>query len=205
VALTGEETQQIGVDGAIRAKRWLEATCRAQVIWTNPGGIQHLQYRKASAASDSDAKADHFSFDLGGTLLGDRNGQVFLAECKKYSKSNDQGVEYRKFLAKAYQVERLRPKFCDHYIWITWAPFLVTQWDELNSEEYVRLSVLDSAATKSIALHTDDYVSEIGKKVAERLMVIVLGDVQESVLTLQGNELLYVRQTLLGLRESYDK
>lgn len=200
--LTGEEIQQLGEQGSQRAKRWLESTCRAEVKWNNPDlGKSKLQYRKAGAAPDSDAQGDFFSFDLGGTLLGgSADSEVFLAESKKYANANDQGTHYRKFVAQCYRVEDEFGHFCDHYLWITWAPFLVTNWESLLTPEYVKTSITENELPKYIALGDAAYDDQVGESVAAKLMIVVLADKQEVALSLHGNELLHVRKALLELR-----
>src|SRR4051812_23830434 len=134
---TGEQIQKLGEEGAQRAKRWLDSTCRAEVKWNNPEKVQKLQYLKAGASPGSTTLGDYFSFDLGGTLLGgDEDGDVFLAECKKYSAPGDQGPEYRDFLANCYRVQSEQGNWCDHFLWITWAPFLVNSWPNLRTTAF---------------------------------------------------------------------
>lgn len=201
---TGEQIQQLGEQGAQRAKRWLESTCRAEVKWNNPAvGVGKLQYRKAGAGDQSEAQGDWFSFDLGGTLLGgDQDGNVFLAEAKKYQNAADQGVKYRTFLAQCYCVEQSHSQFVDQYLWITWAPFLVNTWETLLTPAFVKTAATEDTARKYIALGDADYDAEIGTSVATKVMLVVLGDRQEISLSLRGNELVHVRKALLELRAS---
>jgi hypothetical protein len=200
--LTGEQIQQLGAQGSQRAKRWLESTCRAEVKWNNPAtGIRKLQFRKAGAAAESTAKSDFFSFDLGGNFLGgDVDGDVFLAESKKYATAADQGVEYRRFLAKCYRVEAEAANFYDQYLWVTWAPFLVTTWDQLLTPAYVQTAVTGDDVCGHIALGEDEYEAPIGDAVSKKLLIVVLSDGQEVVLSLHGDELLHVRKALLDFR-----
>lgn len=200
--LTGEQIQQLGDQGSQRAKRWLESTCRAEVKWNNPtSGIKKLQFIKAGAPAGSTAQGDFFSFDLGGNFLGgDADGDVFVAESKKYATAADQGVEYRKFLAKCYCVEVQAGNFYDHYLWITWAPFLVTAWDQLLGASYIETAVTGDDMCKYTALGAGAYDPAVGEAVAGKLLIVVLSDGQEVVLSLHGDELLHVRKALLELR-----
>ncbi|MEY2419955.1 MAG: hypothetical protein QOI95_22 [Acidimicrobiaceae bacterium] len=199
---TGEQIQQLGEQGSQRAKRWLESTCRAEVKWNNPSvGIEKLQFRKAGAPADSDAQGDFFSFDLGGTMLGGgADGEVFLAESKKYATAADQGTEYRKFLAKCYRVTAEQGAFYDNFLWITWAPFLVNTWDELLTPTFVESAIVGSDACKYIALGDAPYDPVVGTGVASKVLVVVLADGQEVVLALHGDELMHVRKALLEFR-----
>jgi hypothetical protein len=200
--VTGEQRQALGIEGSQRAKRWLESTCRAEVKWNNPTiGVHKLQYQKAGAASDSQATGDFFSFDLGGNMLGGEiDGENFLAECKKHSNANDQGVAYRRFVAQCYLVECGHPQWVDHFLWITWAPFSVTTWSSLLTPEYVKQSVEYDAQTKYTALGQNPYDDAIGEAVAQKLLIVVLADGQEVALSLHGDELVRVRQALLEHR-----
>jgi hypothetical protein len=204
VPLTGEQIQLLGEQGSQRAKRWLESTCRAEVKWNNPAlGIKKLQYRKAGAAPDSDAQSDFFSFDLGGSFLGgESDGEIFLAECKKYATAADQGTQYRKFLSQCYRVQSEYGQFCDAFLWITWAPFLVNSWDNLLKAEFVEASVASNDLCQYIAIGDGQYDPEIGSTVAEKVMLVVLADSQEVHLTLHGDELLHVRKALLEFRSN---
>ena len=175
---SGEAIQAIGADGAYRAKRWLEGTTRVLHVWTNPEDESKLTFAWADGS--------HFSFDVGGTLQGgDLHGKNFYAEVKKYAAAGDQGVEYRKYLAKCYLALQQRPEWCDHFMWITWAPFSVSKWPELMTTDYVydavqthRDRVLPTDAAPD-ATHCQD--------VASRLWLIVLSDKQE-VLRLTDDE-----------------
>lgn len=200
--LTGEQIQQLGEQGSHRAKRWLESTCRAEVKWNNPSvGIRKLQYRKAGAPPDSNAQGDYFSFDLGGSFLGGKaDGDLFVAESKKYATAADQGTEYRRFLAKCYRVETDHGNVYDHYLWITWSPFLVNTWDQLLTPEFVELAVTGGDANKYIALGEAQFDPALGANIAQKLLLVVLSDGQEVVLSLHGDELLHVRKALLELR-----
>lgn len=200
---TGEQIQKLGDQGGQRAKRWLESTCRAEVKWNNPlVGVNKLQYKKAGAPDGSEVQGDYFSFDLGGNLLGgDAEGELFLAESKKYAKAHDQAAEYRKFLAKCYCVEGDYGSMFDHYLWITWAPFNATKWDELTTSEWVQASVEYDVVTRYMALTPGaSYEVDRGVAVSEKVVIVVLADGQEVLLSLHGDELLHVKKSLLDLR-----
>lgn len=200
---TGEEIQALGAAGSQRAKRWLEATCRAEVLWNNPGGhSDKLQFRKAGANPASSASSDFFSMDLGGLLLGgDAHGDMFVAEVKNYASQGDQGVEYRKFLAKCYLIESVRPDMYEHYLWITWVPFLGTKWTKLLEVEFVASAVLETEESRYIALGDESIASDIVARVADKLLIVVLSERQERFLSLHGDELIGVRKALLEIRD----
>lgn len=204
VPQTGEEQHESGRIGVRDAKRWLEATCRAEVKWDNPNsGKSKLQFVKAGATPSGTAQGDTFSFDCGGTLLGGTSdGEIFLAEVKHYGRSGNQGEQYREFLAKCYQAKQIAGPFCDHFLWITWAPFSVTTWSNLLTPDYVHAAVLATERSRKIALgnlaEPDPGVCDI---VSGQLTVVVISDRQLELLSLQAAELIPVRKALI--RDSY--
>jgi hypothetical protein len=172
VARTGEQTQEAGREGVRRAKRWLEASCRAEVKWDNPKFGQKLQFDKADGSNS-------FSFDFAGTLMGgDLEGEEFYAEVKKYINAADQATHYSAFLAQCYRAYDESPHRCDHFMWITWSPFNVTKWDTLMTPSEVK-----DAVTKhpDIALGDAEADDAACAEVAKRLWLIVLSDKQEEL------------------------
>ena len=170
---SGEAIQAIGIDGADRAKRWLEGTTRVLHVWTNPEDAAKLTFSWATEGE--------FSFDLGGTLQGgELHGKNFYAEVKKYSAARDQGTEYPKYLAKCYLALQQRPEMCDHFMWITWAPFLVSKWAHLMTPDYVATSV-KTHREKTLGITGAEPDLPHCAAVAGRLWLIVLSDKQEAL------------------------
>lgn len=178
---TGEETHHKGIDGAQRAKRWLEGTTRVVQTWMNPEDATKLTFSWATTGE--------FSFDLGGTFWGDElHNKNFFVECKKYKADGDQGTEYRKYLAKCYLALKQSPGWCDHFMWITWAPFSLKSWEKLLTTDYVAESVRQTAVREK-TLGDADGEPDLAHcaDVASRLWLIVLSDKQE-VLRLSDEE-----------------
>jgi hypothetical protein len=170
---SGEAIQAIGRDGAVRAKRWLESTTRVLNVWMNPEDEAKLTFSWATKGT--------FSFDLGGTLYGaELHNKNFFAEVKKYKGPGDQPTEYRKYLAKCYRALVETPSMCDHFMWITWAPFSVTAWSKLMTADYVKDSVLKHRLA-TLGSKTADPDPALCTAVAERLWLIVLSDKQETL------------------------
>lgn len=170
---SGEAIQAIGIDGADRAKRWLEGTTRVLHVWTNPEDENKLTFSWTTNG--------HFSFDLGGTLQGaELHGKNFYAEVKKYATAGNQGTEYQKYLAKCYLALQQRPEMCDHFMWITWAPFSVSKWSKLMTADYVAEAV-KGKHHRNRTLGADDAEPNLAHcaAVAHRLWLIVLSDKQE--------------------------
>lgn len=178
---SGEALHEKGRDGALRAKRWLEATTRVSHSWLNTDGPigRRCQF-------DWPHGGRSFSFDIGGFLRGaDFDGHSFLAECKKYSNVGNQPTEYPEYLAKCYVAYQKQPMWCDHFMWITWHPFSVTTWSSLCSSDLVWKSVITE---RERVLGTSDeneakqlINNDVVKDVADRLWLLVLTDKQEKL------------------------
>lgn len=184
--MSGEQAHDKGRDGALRAKRWLEATTRANVPWINPDSVAVPKLTFPWADPDEEP----FSFDIGGTLIGGEvANQEFLAESKNYANANNQNSMYNEYLAKCYVARQLRPDRCDNFMWITWAAFGTTVWSDLMSADRVRKAVLNECR-RALAVEPNDAESKINDSlcadVASRLWVIVLSERQEKHLVLSA-------------------
>lgn len=202
VALTGEQIQERGREGVRLAKGYLEGTGRAEVPWDNPSvGAQYLSFVKASGANNPTAQGSGFSFDCGGILRGEGvDGDVFLAEVKKYSKAGNQGTEYTAFLAKCYRVEDVSPTPPAHFLWITWSPFSIGKWSKMTDWQHVKAEISSSQVAREIALGADAIDDDLCRAVAAKLIVIVLADRQLNVLSFTENERKFIRKALIDLR-----
>lgn len=145
------------------------------------------------------AGVEPFSFDIAGVLKGDAvDGQEFLGECKNYQGAGDQGTLYNEFVAKCYCAMKARPERCDNFMWITWAPFLVTSWATLRSADYVKSAVINhrdkamNEPDKDAALLAIDMVAV--NATAERLWMIVLSERQERALMMSSAHLGLIRK-----------
>lgn len=181
----GEATQAKGADGARRAKRWLEATTRANVPWVNPDpvAIPKLTFEWADGSA-------RFSFDIGGTLIGgDVANQEFLAECKNYENAYNQNSLYNEYLAKCYVARLKRPDRCDNFMWITWSPFGTKTWSNLASSDRISEAVLKQGK-RALGIdekHAPAKLNEqLCKDVSSRLWIIVLSERQEKHLVLSA-------------------
>jgi hypothetical protein len=125
----GEEPHAKGEDGLQRAKQWLDSSTRIRQSWTArdvPQG-RFCQFEWPCATGQEKS----FSFDLGGNFLGGGlDGQSFLAEVKNHKAEQSLPKEFRKFLAGCYVALGSDPALCDHFLWISWAPFMARSWDK---------------------------------------------------------------------------
>lgn len=193
--MSGEEHQEKGRSGARRAKVWLESTTRVSAQWENPVGpaARKLGFVWADGTT--------FSFDLGGIMLGgDWNGENFFAEVK--NQATGVGDDYREFVAKALRAVRSEPARCDHFMYISWAPFLVTSWSTLGTWAFVRKCALDEEFARRI--FGDDVPDEKDlefvdqcKAVADKLWLIILTDKQVDFLRPDPKHVEMIKQAIV--------
>jgi hypothetical protein len=194
--VAGEDAQDTGREGLQRAKRWLELTTRVDQSWTHRDRpmAELLEFRWPHGSAET------FSFDLGGKFRGESlDNQSFLAEVKRYRKEGDLPSHFRDFLAKCYVAMAERPQRCDHFLWVSWAPFQAQRWDEHTSVASVTRALLH-ATNRERTLGIEDEgkaqtlldAERLGR-VAERVWLITLNDKQEQLVLAQNHYLEVVK------------
>ncbi|MBE9499085.1 hypothetical protein IHE61_13540 [Streptomyces sp. GKU 257-1] len=134
-----------------RAKTWLESTMRVGQAYSN---TDNKAWAKKLTLQWPYGGNRPFSYDLGGIFRGGEwDGEQFCAEVKWRKNASDQGSEYRSYLAKCYVALSEGYMLGDHFLWITWAPFRASDWDQLTSTEEILKAVL---AERGRALGTED-------------------------------------------------
>lgn len=186
--VAGEDTHDLGETGLQRAKQWLELSTRVDKCWTRhdrPSG-ELLEFQWPH--SPNGGSPARFSFDLGGTFRGDHlENQSFVAEVKAYKKENDLPTHFRDFLAKCYVALESRPGRCDHFLWVSWAPFQAQQWDRHATTENVKRSVLHSAnRVRALGLSDESEAAvkvsaDLLAEVAQRVWLVTLSEKQEKL------------------------
>ncbi|MFJ1957706.1 hypothetical protein ACIOGT_31065 [Streptomyces microflavus] len=182
--MPGEAMHQKGADGARRAKRWLDSTTRVTKSWTNEDEV--LASRLDFNWPNGDQQP--YSFDVGGILSGGEfEGHFFVAECKNYKDSLDQGSHYDDWVAKCYLTRRDEHRLADHFIWITWHPFRMGKWKNLCTPTAVTEGLLLPRnmarvfGTENIDEAKTQIDQDLVEDVAGRLWVIVLDKKQEQL------------------------
>jgi hypothetical protein len=188
--MAGEDSQDTGRDGLQRAKQWLDLSTRVRRSWAydDPTLAEMVAFEWPHATG----QARPFSFDLGGTFRGDSlHDQSFLAEVKNYRYESNLPVHFRDFLAKCYVALGDRPRRCDNFLWISWAPFQAQQWHRHASTEKVQSSLLHEANRLRV-LGVDSEEDAIKKldaermaNVASRVWLITLGERQEKLVPIE--------------------
>ncbi|MEU8363864.1 hypothetical protein AB0C27_48380 [Nonomuraea sp. NPDC048882] len=179
--VAGEDSQLRGIQKLRRAKRWLDSSTRVAQSWTveDEGLKEMLEFSWPHWDKP-------FSFDLGGRFRGtEHGGKMFVAEVKGYRAEYDLSSHFQSFLAKCYVALSSRPKRCDHFMWISWAPFQARHWDQHPTVDSVKNAVLKES--KRIFDTEDPHVAELRLDagtltgVAQRLWLITLCDKQENL------------------------
>ena len=193
----GETPHDKGDEGLQKARRWLSLTTRVSQTWTHKDTAmaEMLQYEWPDGSG-------HFYLDLGGRFRGgDVDGQYFTAEVKNYRRDNG-GLKthFQDFLARCY-VDACRPSpRYSHYLWIAWAPFDATAWDQHGTADDVKRALLlprnrkrclqsddEGEATKSMRMQAVANVSE-------RLWMVTMNDKQNDLVVTREHFRLIVGQ-----------
>ncbi|MFG1697256.1 hypothetical protein [Nonomuraea sp. NPDC049309] len=185
--MAGEDAQLKGILKLRRAKRWLESSTRVAQSWTNEdvGLKEMLEF-------DWPYWDKPFSFDIGGRFRGDElSGRMFVAEVKGYRAEYDLPHHYQSFLAKCYVALQAKPTRCDHFMWISWAPFQAQKWHHHPSVPSVKNAVLKE---RQRIFNTDDREEaerlldeKLLVDVADRLWLITLCDKQENLIIAENH------------------
>ncbi|GAA1400296.1 hypothetical protein ACFQZ4_53475 [Catellatospora coxensis] len=198
--MPGEALHDAGREGAIRAKRWLDSTTRVSQSWlnTDPGAAKKLTFNWPSSGTE-------FSFDLGGVLKGGEfANSMFMAEVKNYNTPSGLGPMYREYLAKCYIAAKLNNAITDHFMWITWHPFLVDSWTQLCTPDLIRKGITeqrnrilgDGSSEEDAKAWIDD---DLCGGVADKLWVLVLSQKQEKlVITDEDRAIILYHETRGG-------
>lgn len=184
--MAGEENHDLGSEGLRRAKRWLEFTTRVDQSWTHQDGAmaELLEFEWPHVSGT----AKPFTFDLGGRFRGGAlHKQGFLAEVKNYKKESDLPTHFRHFLAKCYIALESRPKRCENFLWISWAPFQAQKWDEHATAASVQKALLHkdnlsrALGAQTPVEGTQKLNPETLTRVADRLWLVTLSSQQEQL------------------------
>jgi hypothetical protein len=180
--VAGEVHPLKGIEGMKRAKDWLSYSTRVATIWTCTETVVSdlLEFRWPYGGT--------FNFDLGGKLRGgDLDGQSFMAEVKAYRNESDLPEKYRHFVAECYVAFQLKPKSCDHLMWISWAPFQALKWDIHRTPNSIRTALLHKSNRMRL-FNTEDekkaerLVNEAAVfEISRRIWLITLCDEQEGL------------------------
>jgi hypothetical protein len=190
-SVTAEGLHELGRDGVMRIRRWLDATARFamshSVYDLDPDRRPYTQVR----VEQLDGRFENFD------LVGDmrdaqgRRGNTVYVECKSYSSAGNQGAYYDEYLATCYSAFAARQSNVGHvpsieFMWVTTHPFAVTNFAKLTHEPTIASACADE--THNTRLGDEPYDPRLGAILADRLWLVVVND---RVLTemMMGDEL----------------
>lgn len=178
-SVTAETAHEIGRDGVIRIKRWLDATGRFAMSHTAYDLDEDKRPFTQVRVDQLDGSAE--SFDLVGELrdADGKRGRTVYVECKKYATAADQGTLYGEYLATVYsafaaEYGRLQNPPSAEFMWVTTHPFAVTKFGQLCSESELAAACSDERWSRRLG--GSSYDDELGRELAPRLWLLVVSD-----------------------------
>ncbi|WP_194521014.1 hypothetical protein [Cellulosimicrobium sp. JZ28] len=178
----GEDSQDSGLVGLRAAKRWLDRTTRATTYTSQDKPFRDLLAFRWPHGGRT------FSYDIGGNFIGGGiDNQTFLGEVKKYKNESDLPAHFRDFMVKSYVAYKEAPSRCDHFLWISWAPFQAQTWDKHCTYERVIASLCHpSNIVRGLGVQPGEDVSEAidheaAQIVASRIWLLTLSDRQDDL------------------------
>lgn len=181
-----EEVQELGRVGVAIIKRWIEATTHIQLsydIYDNPDQciVPYIGGRKR--------------LDLAGRYMTGGKHPV-VVECKRYSTPGGQAAEYLEFLRIAYSstladIAHFGRDRSTHFMWVTYHPFSLTKWSQLETHETMRQALLEKPEYLGKSAIDEDRL----RAISDRVMILVFNPKQEA-LSLTPDELALIRTIL---------
>ncbi|MGH2864214.1 MAG: hypothetical protein ACRDJX_03075 [Solirubrobacteraceae bacterium] len=178
-SVTAEGLHELGREGVIRIRRWLDSTARFDISHTaydlDQAGHPFTQVR----LEQLDGRFEHF--DLVGDIRDEtgHKGNTVYVECKNYSHAGNQAALYDDYLATCYSAFAARQTAVGHvpsieFMWATTHPFAVTNFAKLTDSETVAAAC--KAAPYNKRLGSETYDAGLGELLAERLWLVVVND-----------------------------
>lgn len=178
-SVTAEGLHEIGRDGVIRIRRWLDSTARFD--------MSHSAYdldkdgRPLTQVRVEQLDGGFETFDLVGDIRDEvgLKGNTVYVECKNYSQAGNQAQLYDEYLATCYSAFACQHRALGHmpsieFMWVTTHPFAVTNFARLTDQTAIAAAC--SSETHRHRLGTEVYDQELGDLLAERLWLVVVND-----------------------------
>lgn len=178
-SVTAEGLHEIGRDGVLRVRRWLDATARFSISHTaydlDPAGRPYTQVR----VEQLDGRFENF--DLVGDIRDPqgKKGNAVYVECKNYTAAGNQATLYDEYLATCYSAFAARQGNVGHvpsveFMWVTTHPFAVTNFAKLTDEPAIASACAKEAYKKRLG--EDEYDPKLGAVLSGRLWLVVVND-----------------------------
>lgn len=178
-SVTGEGLHELGRQGVIRVRRWLDSTARFSMSHTaydlDQEGRPYTQVR----VEQLDGRFENF--DLVGDIRdpSGKKGNTIYVECKNYARAGNQGTLYDEYLATCYSAFAAKNDAIGHvpsieFMWVTTHPFAQTNFAKLTDERTIATVCADDK--HKARLGGKDYDSVLGDVLAKRLWLVVVND-----------------------------
>lgn len=188
--IAAEVVQELGRNGVLEVKRWLEATTFIEL----PFDVYNRDKECAVRYRD-DADGPSFKrLDLCGHYI--ETSIPIRIECKRYSTPGGQYTEFQKLLAIIYssevlEIEEYSKSSGAHYFWITSHPFNLENWATLERHEQVT-KALERYPQVLLGAEIDQ---DLIRDIADRISVLVFSQ-KQIPLILSREELLKTKAAL---------
>jgi hypothetical protein len=178
-SVTAEGLHELGREGVLLIRRWLDSTARFSMSHT--AYDLDSQSRPYTQVRVEQLNGGFENFDLVGDIRDERGkkGNTIYVECKNYTSAGNQGVLYSEYLATCYSAFAAKYKALGHppsaeFMWITTHPFAQTNFTKLTEEcSIAKACVVEAHVAR---LGGEDYNAELGKALAARLWLVVVND-----------------------------
>jgi hypothetical protein len=175
-SVTAEGLHELGREGVLRVRRWLDSTARFSMSHTaydlDPDRQPYTQVRVEQLNG---------RFDLVGDIRDERGqkGNTVYVECKAYTSAGNQGTLYAEYLATCYSAFAAKHKALGHppsveFMWVTTHPFAQTNFAKLTDEATIAEACADES--HKTRLGEDAYDADLGELLATRLWLVVVND-----------------------------
>jgi hypothetical protein len=175
-SITAEGLHELGRQGVMRIRRWLDSTARFSMSHTaydlDPDGKPYTQVR----VEQLDGRFENF--DLVGDIRSPQGkvGNTLYVECKNYTSAGNQGDFYVEYLATCYSALAARTTSLGHvpsveFMWVTTHPFSQTKFTTLTSKS----AIADACAheTHKARLGSEKYDPDLGEVLSKRLWLVI--------------------------------
>jgi hypothetical protein len=180
--MVAEEAQELGRDGVLAVKQWLESTTHVN--------FDFMVYDNQAKCTLENLSAKPKRFDLEGRFL-EKKARALSVESKHYKTVGGQAAGFQEFLAIAYSTTARELETIGdtrrEYMWVTYHPFAQTLWPKLTKKGNIRKALenyprfLGQAPNEPEGTYRD-VNEDVVDLLADRLWVLVFSHKQEKLM-----------------------
>ena len=180
--MVAEEAQELGRDGVLAVKQWLESTTHVN--------FDFMVYDNQPKCTLENLSPNPKRFDLEGRFL-EKKARALSVESKRYKTVGGQAAGFQQFLAITYSTTARELETVGdtrrEYMWVTYHPFAQTKWPKLTKKANIREALLaypkylgttDGLPTGTVRGLDEDVVDLL----TQRLWILVFNEKQERLM-----------------------